>query len=249
MASGVQVWGSIETHIPLLHICCMDFGPRDQYRHTAVTRSGETQAASRPRIIARLIADGLSLDLQWDTGHGNKGTPLSVAAQHLNAPAVKALLDAGADVRIRDARGKNVVMAAVARDLTPHRVWELVPRGWDIEKDNVSRALLVFQLLLDAGIPINDPDPSGNTVLHLFFAYPIRLGASALQEELRMLLAKGAGPRIRNKDGVSAFQVAVRHRCFLPWKYYRATTTLACSAVSPPTISSRPISRRLLREE
>lgn len=213
MTSGVQVWGSVETHIPLLHICCMDFGPRDQHRRTVLRWPGEAQAASRPRIIARLIADGLSPDLQWDTGHGDKETPLSVAAQHLNAPAVKALLDAGADVRIRDARGKNVLMAAVAGDLTPHRAWELVPRGWDVEEDNVSRALLVFRLLLDAGIPINDADPFGNTALHLFFAYPIRLDPSALQEVLRLLLAKGADPSICNKDGVSAFQVAVRHRC------------------------------------
>ncbi|KAL2017423.1 hypothetical protein VTK56DRAFT_2225 [Thermocarpiscus australiensis] len=76
----------------------------------------------------------------------------------------------------------------------------------------------VVRLLLEAGIAVNDQDSDGNTALHLFFsghANGLRLYADprASDHILRLLLARGADPYLRNQAGMSALQLAIRHGC------------------------------------
>jgi ankyrin repeat protein len=226
------------THIPLLHVCCMNFSRRDQElfpsKHN-IWRPAQLQKAFRSKVIARLLAAGSSLDARWDPGDSRMETPLSVAVRHNNVPAVKTLLAASADSRARDPKGRNALMIAVEepRDhrsphggLVDHQHWGFLPRSPLPPPKDRSDKWTIVKLLLDAGIPVNEADAQGDTVLHILFVgcrdrpdaqflYPRPPAESWMTPPveghiLRLLLARDADPCLRNSSGASALRVAVK---------------------------------------
>ena len=215
----------IRTYIPLLHLCCMDL---NNGRSPSCSEIEEFQAASRPKVISRLLAAGISPDLDWklDDGRTHTHTPLSVAVQHLNIPAIKTLLDAGANIHNCNSLGRSALMVAVGEIFLPGTGrcpgwddWAFLPcsnRRTPLPDDHPKR-LTVVRLLLDAGAPVNDGDWVGDTALHVLFASQCAVDpwiqSETLSKTLFMLLAKGADPCVRNMEGVTALQKVAKHQC------------------------------------
>ena len=113
---------------------------------------------------------------------GKYWTPLSVAVQNGDPGAVKALLDAGADLR-----GYNnyspLHLAAWRRD---------------------SRAYSVVKLLLDEGVDVNAQDDHGATPLH----EAMRSNADGV---VRLLIESGANRKARDQFGQTPWGVATRY--------------------------------------
>jgi hypothetical protein len=221
----------VRTHIPLLHIRCMDFDnddhePVDDDGHfvfpetqmlPGVKEPGKLQASYRPDVIAKLVAASISPNLKWGmSNNGQEFTALLVAVQHLNVQAVKALLKAGADPHACNSRGRNVLMVAVGE-----RAESAAGRGpgwgdWMFLPCSNRNEPLPVKFLVDAGIQINHRDSDGDTALHLLFADQARTYAwieeGTLMQIFLVLLARGADPFLRNNAGETAFQLAARHQ-------------------------------------
>ncbi|KAF7509316.1 hypothetical protein GJ744_008210 [Endocarpon pusillum] len=142
--------------------------------------------------------------------------PLITAAICGNLSTVRALLDAGADINIRqthlDAKG-NALMRAADYDHVAV-VHELIRRGIDWNaKDTFDRSAVhsaaingsarSLAALLDLpGVDVNIQDVNGNTPLH------DAAGLDFDSEALEILLAKGARPDIRNGRGETPLDAA-----------------------------------------
>ncbi|KAK3689198.1 hypothetical protein B0T22DRAFT_480415 [Podospora appendiculata] len=215
--------------LPLLHVCCLIpievelQAPHPD--HGTVNMDGETPWHWRTTLITKLLTAGAPIDGKWDDGKAE--TPLIVAAKHGTLPALNVLLRAGADIHARDSDGQNALMAAVAV-----QYWHLpqteqgegyfgfqpTARLMTMPKISVERLSLVVRRLLDAGTRVNDQDTMGRTVLHLFFPPSTcqqvvhRESDSRWGNLLRLLLAHGADPLLKDNEGRSAFDYAFRGR-------------------------------------
>ncbi|KAK4149947.1 hypothetical protein C8A00DRAFT_18441 [Chaetomidium leptoderma] len=215
-----------------LHLCCMDFSrDSDMYpSHGKIWEPALMQRSSRSKLVARLVAAGISPDAQWNTGNGCEETPLSVATKHLNIAAVKALLNVGADVNAHNSRGRNALMAAVLKrdcHMCQSRqqsldwgTWRFLPCHYadlPLPGNDYPDRRRIAQLLLDAGAHVNHQDSEGNSILHLFFteAYGSSpwscMERQARRQLICLLLARGADPCIRNGAGASVLRLAVKH--------------------------------------
>ncbi|KAL2133622.1 hypothetical protein VTI74DRAFT_2024 [Chaetomium olivicolor] len=235
---------SLRTHISLLHLCCIDFTKDavmfDDVKENACA-SGLAQQASLSKLIARLVAAGLSPDAQWDPGDGYEETPLSIAVRHLNVPAIKALLAAGADVNACNSKGRNALMSVVLKPACHPCTtrggshgpnwgeWFFLPCARALHPcvvDEYPDRWRIARLLLDAGTRISDKDSEGNTVLHLFLieARDVRHPDSWMdprveRQLIRLFLSRGADPLLPNRAGTSPLQLAVerQHLDFVTW--------------------------------
>ncbi len=228
LAGGEPLQPSIQSRVPLLHICCMDFG--DRYLFPSLERiwgPALTQSSSRPTLMARLLATGITPDTMWHVGGGHGETPLTVAARHLNVPAITALLNSGADPNTSDSRGRTALMSVLVpechecehelRDEGPYwRQFRLL--GFPLTRSvyDTSR-LRVARALLDAGVPLNSQDSDGNTALHLLFLKALdeiplwrRMDWQDQRPLVGLLLARGANPCIRNREGASFLHLVAK---------------------------------------
>jgi ankyrin repeat protein len=98
-----------------------------------------------------------------------------------NAAAFKLLLEAGADPHALDESGRNLLHQAVNAPIT------------------------IFRQLIDLGVDVNGADQNGET--------PLMVAASSARNVavLRDLLAAGASPLAKNKDGKTALQLVDRY--------------------------------------
>ena len=169
--------------------------------------------ARNPEIMEALVKVP-SIDLE--PMHDATSPPLILAAYRDNAYAVRALLDAGANINIReselDARG-TALMRAADRD-SVSVVHELIKRKIDWNaKDNYERtavhsaaingsidSLAVLLSLRD--VDINLQDTNGNTPLH------DAAGLTNDSECLELLLSKGADMEIVNNRGKTPIDTA-----------------------------------------
>jgi ankyrin repeat protein len=221
-----------KTRIPLLHVCSMDFSSdKNLYSwSTSVWEPSSLQTFSRPMLIARLVAAGLSPDLKRDPGTGHPETPLSIAVCHLNVPAVRALLDAGADVNTRGPHARSPLMLATTLSACHHCQWRYGDEYWGgchllhcsqyyAKPPEAPDRWRIARLLLDAGARVNDQDPEGNTALHLLFLpgnetqspWSRIADDGARRQFLRLLLARGADPCSRNGSGKSVLRLLVEY--------------------------------------
>ena len=105
----------------------------------------------------RNVGNDRGLDGMLTTG----STPLLRAAKALDAPAVKALLEHGADLTLANTRGITPIMAAAGLGSV-----DADTRGFYLSEDTQQRAIGSLTLLIKAGGDINSKDTRGLTPLH-----------------------------------------------------------------------------------
>jgi ankyrin repeat protein len=140
-------------------------------------------------------------------------SPSASIASHGDIPAMKKMLDTGLDPNARDASGYTPLIAA-ARAGNVAMVRLLASRGADPNLPDAAvnswTPLLhavhkaqpgAIAALLDAGANANGTDASGTTPLMMAAGY----GDTDI---VKILLARGANPRLPMRDGVTAIDLA-----------------------------------------
>jgi ankyrin repeat protein len=122
------------------------------------------------------------LDIEHKDGDGN--TALLYNAMQHNTAAIDALIKNGAEVKTRNAEGKNAIMLLVF---------------YDDCREDVKK---MIKFLKTAGIDINEADKSGNTALHLACEKDNREGVS-------LLLSLGADLDRKNREGQTPFTLSI----------------------------------------
>jgi ankyrin repeat protein len=105
----------------------------------------------------RNIGNDRGLDGMLTTG----ATPLLRAAKALDAPAIAALLAAGADITLANSRGMTPIMVAAGLGSV-----DADTRGFYLSEDTQQRSIDSLKLLIKAGGDINSKDSRGLTPLH-----------------------------------------------------------------------------------
>src|SRR5688572_15531637 len=105
----------------------------------------------------RNIGNDRGLDGMLTTGT----TPLLRAAKALDVPAIRVLLQHGADVTLPNARGITPIMAAAGMGSV-----DADTRGFYLSEDVEQRSIASLKLLIEAGGDLNAKDPRGLTPLH-----------------------------------------------------------------------------------
>ena len=171
-------------------------------------RLHEAAARGDLEAIARLLAEGLDIDARDADGR----TPVMTATVARQTAAVRALVEAEADVDIRDDRLDNPFLFAGAEGLLD--ILRLVNEaGADpaitnryggialipaCERGHVE---VVRYLLEQSDVDVDHVNNLGWT--GLLEAIILADGAAAHQEIVRLLLENGADPDLADRDGVS----------------------------------------------
>ena len=124
----------------------------------------------------------------YDAGDGRLGegaTPLMRAARKCDVTVMKLLLDAGADPKLTQKSGNNVLMLAAGA----------VTSGGD-ESQHVSeeQALAAIKIGVAAGIDVNEANATGDTVMHT-----AATTGGGLRSVIQFLADSGARLDIKNK--------------------------------------------------
>jgi ankyrin repeat protein len=141
--------------------------------HILASRKRDNQA---PVMMTALIERGAALELK----NHKQQTPLVTAVEHGSVEAVKALIDAGVDVRARKQRGSTLVSGLVS--CKPEKLEKL-------------------KLLVQAGAEIDIPIEHGPLPLAQAFFGELYLDCL---EPARILLSAGADPNQINRNGAAA---------------------------------------------
>jgi ankyrin repeat protein len=169
-------------------------------------------------IVSRLQrALSLVVDVNLRSWHG--ATPLMTAASYRPgyAQSVAMLIEAGADVNLRDDKGETALMYAV-RSHTPKIVEHLLLAGADVNarSEKGSTALMAcvgerstpadtyVNMLLAGGADPNIQDENGRTAL-------IKAAINERASSIKALLAGGAPPDLRDSDGKTALMYSHRN--------------------------------------
>ena len=153
-------------------------------------------------LDALLGADGIALEARSRGG----STALLWAVRRRKVQAVDRLLRAGADVRVRNARGDTPILLATRYELIEQIGYgNAAPLGSPAAEPRVvtirDREVPIARMLLDHGADSNDRDPDGLT--------PLMFAAGQGRRELvELLLAHGADVNAKGAYGITARQVA-----------------------------------------
>lgn len=140
--------------------------------HGSGTALHAAAAANHPEMIDLLIGHGAKVDSR----DSNAMTPLLRAAEHGWVPAVKALLDRGADLHARSAQG-DTALHVVERE------------SWRREQDGYD----VARFLLEKGAEVNARNTEGRTPLD-----------AVNSDRIKELLRQQGGKRSRNPPATPA---------------------------------------------
>ncbi|KAL1870257.1 hypothetical protein VTK73DRAFT_2776 [Phialemonium thermophilum] len=186
-----------------LHLCCMPSArsPNISLPAEGIYELGD-KALQRMQTMKMLIVRGNPVHETNCSGE----TPLITAAQNRVVAAVKALIEAGADVNARNSVGKNVLMVALLGSPEAARTGDMFP-GWGLS--SLAAVTSILHELISAGARIEDVDPRGNNILHV----ALESGASYHRADiLRSLLNYPAARKLvwnPNADGYPAFVLAL----------------------------------------
>ena len=161
-------------------------------------------------IVKMLLARGANpnsrlkgpiLKRVYDAGDGRLGegaTPLMRAARKCDVTVMKLLLDAGADPKLTQKSGNNVLMLAAGA----------VTSGGD-ESQHVSeeQALAAIKIGVAAGIDVNETNATGDTVMHT-----AATTGGGLRSVIQFLADSGARLDIKNKADRTPLEAARRAR-------------------------------------
>jgi ankyrin repeat protein len=219
-------------------------------------------------VMARMLDDGGDIM----AGDKTQRTPLHVAAYEGMARMAGFLLDKGGEVNALDNIGRTPIFHALLRYRTS-LARELMKRGADplvLDRNNhtvlialaegelyiqnfanraskVADGIKIMQIFLDKGLPLNQEDKRGNTVLHYAAEFGGAEFINALLERgmeinkldnqgrtplhrsamtgnantAKALLARRADPYIRDKDQNQPFHMAVMGKHYMTAKTFR----------------------------
>ena len=125
-----------------------------------------------------LFGEGAGLNLPEEDGD----TPLMFAVKLDHIQCVNAMIKAGADLNAVDIRGNSIITSPIINGIQPKYV----------------------DLLIKAGVNVNQPNESGKTPL-------MRAASYGLPDTLNMLLTAGADVNTRDKSNISALDFAALH--------------------------------------
>jgi len=175
-----------------------DINVRDAKGQTVLHR------ASNPQFVQALLAKGADINAQNAAGH----TALMLRT-HVDETA-RLLIERGADVSIRDARGLTVLHKVVSENLIPLAKL-VIERKADVNAVDANgktalhllRSREMAELLVSAGANVSVKGTDGRTALH---------GAAVRGEAevSRVLIEKGADPLARAVDGATPIHDATR---------------------------------------
>jgi ankyrin repeat protein len=162
-------------------------------------------------LIAALLKAGAKVDATGNTG----GTALLEAVNRVQAPAVAALLKAGAKPKPPKAgMGLNAfhrAFQAGPQELESYLYREKGKEDPSRVKQLKDDTLGIIQALLAAGADVNAPDDRGDTPLHLV-AKMRSQDEAALVALASQLQKKGAKKGVKNQSGKTAADVAAEQK-------------------------------------
>lgn len=110
-----------------------------------------------PSTITFLIQQGANLDVQLQNEEGDGETALIIASRFSNVQYVKALVEFGADLNVKDNLGRTALMkAATFRNSTESGIRRII-----------EKKLKIVRLLVEAGADLSLKDSEGKTVFDL----------------------------------------------------------------------------------
>jgi ankyrin repeat protein len=150
--------------------------------------------------IERLLKAGAPVD---EREPNDQWTPLLIACMENKLAAARVLLAAGASVTVKDDDGNMPLLWAVF-GARPNEIHEYPALGGPHDTHFVpQRDAPLVELLLKRGAPIDALDGDGDTALHRATMYQ----ATAA---IDVLLARGANRRIKNRDRLTALDLATK---------------------------------------
>lgn len=182
--------------------------PKGQYNEPAAPLLHLALAGGHNEAAEVLIENGADINARADSFGGQKATPLMIAAVQCKLGVLKKLVQAGADLELRDAAGETALgWARNFRKKAAIRYFESVraenPPATPLTLHEAIRdgQTEVARALIEAGADVESTEGDGRT--------PLVAAVHRQQADIiRFLLEKGADPTRRTSKGASVWDMA-----------------------------------------